>query len=271
MPVENFIKSQTLLYFTRLYTTKLNPLLKESFLLCQNLDSQGIYTWFSYAKSIIDETGLDILQLQNTTSSNQVKLPKKYVKSTLKFYYENLINNKLSKLDQKSKLYLFSNLKQNLSVESYLSISNFEYRKLITKLRISEHNLLIEKGRHLNIPREQRLCSHCKCIDDEKHFLLHCTINSELRSSFLNILNNENQIFNNLSESEKLSYILNPSTPSQVNKLGSFLKKKVIRTEDRGLLTYLLENVDFMFSLLHVYLYNLYNCHKLYCLMTITF
>jgi hypothetical protein len=71
-------------------------------------------------QSIIDETGLDILQLQNT-SSNQVKLPKKYVKSTLKFYYENLINNKLSKLDQKSKLYLFSNLKQNLSVEGYLS------------------------------------------------------------------------------------------------------------------------------------------------------
>jgi hypothetical protein len=69
-----------------------------------------------------------------------------------------LINNKLSKLDQKSKLYLFSNLKQNLSMESYLSISNFEYRKLITKLRISEYSLLIEKGRHLNILREQRLC-----------------------------------------------------------------------------------------------------------------
>jgi hypothetical protein len=33
LPVENFIKSQTLLYFARLYTTKLNPLLKESFLL----------------------------------------------------------------------------------------------------------------------------------------------------------------------------------------------------------------------------------------------
>ena len=31
LPVENFIKSQTLLYFTRLYTTQLNPLLKESF------------------------------------------------------------------------------------------------------------------------------------------------------------------------------------------------------------------------------------------------
>jgi hypothetical protein len=41
---------------------------------------------------------------------------------------------------------VYLNLKQNLSVESYLSISNFEYRKLITKLRISEYNLLIEKG-----------------------------------------------------------------------------------------------------------------------------
>jgi hypothetical protein len=51
------------------------------------------------------------IYVQNTTSSNQVKLPKKYVKSTLIFYYENLINNKFSKLDQKSKLYLFSNLK----------------------------------------------------------------------------------------------------------------------------------------------------------------
>jgi hypothetical protein len=50
---------------------------------------------------------------------------------------------------------------------------------------------------------------------------------------FLNILNNENQIFNNLSESEKLSYILNPSTPSQVNKLGSILKKSLeLRTGD---------------------------------------
>jgi hypothetical protein len=65
---------------------------------------------------------------------------------TMRRCLENLnFDNKLSKLDQNSKLYLFSNLKQNLSVEIYLSISNCEYRKLITKLRISEHNLLIEK------------------------------------------------------------------------------------------------------------------------------
>jgi hypothetical protein len=54
-----------------------------------------------------------------------------------------------------------------------------------------------------------------------------------LRSSFLNILNNENQIFNNLSESEKLSYILNPSTPSQVNNWVPSKKKSLeLRTGD---------------------------------------
>jgi hypothetical protein len=71
-----------------------------------------------------------ILQLQNTTSSNQVKLPKKYVKSTLKLSYENLINNKLSKLDQKSKLGLNRNprwSKIGLRVTlSYLGVDGFK-------------------------------------------------------------------------------------------------------------------------------------------------
>ena len=115
---------------------------------------------------------------------------------------------------------------QNLSVESYLSISNFEYRKLITKLRISEHNLLIEKGRHLKIPREQRLCSHCKCYRwrETFSFTLHDKFWIEV-FFFKHFEQRKSDIFNNLSESKKLSYVLNPSTPSQVNKLGSFLKK----------------------------------------------
>ena len=70
------------------------------------------------------------------------------------------------------------------------------------------------------------------------------------------------------TESEKLSYILNPSTPSQVNWVPFKNKSLELRTGD---LTCLIENVDFIFSLLHVYLYNLYNCHKLYCLITIKF
>jgi hypothetical protein len=40
--------------------------------------------------------------------------------------------------------------------ENYLLYEKFEKRRFITKLRISDHNLPIEKGRHLKIPREKK-------------------------------------------------------------------------------------------------------------------
>jgi hypothetical protein len=47
----------------------------------------------------------------------------------------------------------------------------------LTKLRLSSHSLLIEKGRYFRpkIKRENRLCSQCNQIEDEQHFLIHCT------------------------------------------------------------------------------------------------
>ncbi len=55
----------------------------------------------------------------------------------------------------------------------------------ITKLRISAHDLLIERGRYFRpkIPREQRLCTTCNKVEDEEHFLLFCTKYSTLRST----------------------------------------------------------------------------------------
>jgi len=55
--------------------------------------------------------------------------------------------------------------------ENYLLQENFEKRRLITKLRISDHNLLIGKGGgHLKIPREKRLCQVCNQIEDDTPF-----------------------------------------------------------------------------------------------------
>ena len=44
---------------------------------------------------------------------------------------------------------------------------------------------------------------------------------------------NDNENFNCLSDLDKVSYILNPKTPTQVNQLGSFLKRSTeLRTGD---------------------------------------
>jgi hypothetical protein len=57
--------------------------------------------------------------------------------------------------------------KEYLNMENYLLHENFEKRRLITKHRISDHNLLIEKGRHLKIPRQRiyLICSPSPILD----------------------------------------------------------------------------------------------------------
>lgn len=49
-------------------------------------------------------------------------------------------------------------------------------RAALCKICINAHILIIERGRHLNIPRNERYCSICNSgqIENQKNFLLHC-------------------------------------------------------------------------------------------------
>ena len=52
-----------------------------------------------------------------------------------------------------------------------------------TKLRLSNHKLIIEKGRHSNVNRDFRFCPFCPYkVENEKHFLLECEALKILRS-----------------------------------------------------------------------------------------
>ena len=48
---------------------------------------------------------------------------------------------------------------------------------LLSKLRISNHNLEIERGRHRGLQAKERICKLHVClkeVEDEIHFLLKC-------------------------------------------------------------------------------------------------
>ena len=49
----------------------------------------------------------------------------------------------------------------------------------------STHTLLIERGRHLGLPPQNRLCQTCGVIEDEEHFLFHCAKYSVARSMYI--------------------------------------------------------------------------------------
>ena len=81
-------------------------------------------------------------------------------------------------------------------MEKYLdSIKNIKNRTAFTKIRLSNHELMIEKGRHQGLQENQRLCPFCdNQIENEQHFAMECPTYNVLRQNlFDNITDNENE------------------------------------------------------------------------------
>ena len=59
-----------------------------------------------------------------------------------------------------------------------------------TKFRLSDHDLEIEKGRHMKVERGNRHCKLCTAgnFGDELHLLFGCKILYKSRPSFLNYM-----------------------------------------------------------------------------------
>ena len=69
-----------------------------------------------------------------------------------------------------SKLRTYGKIKTDIGIEKYLyHIPNVETRIAVSRLRLSNHQLMIEKGRHLKLDVSQRNCPFCEggCLEDE--------------------------------------------------------------------------------------------------------
>ena len=65
----------------------------------------------------------------------------------------------------------------------------------MTKIRLSNHTLNIETGRHNKIPKNKRFCPFCpNLVEDEMHFLLFCPTYTTNRVSLFQKLNIQQQI-----------------------------------------------------------------------------
>ena len=88
--------------------------------------------------------------------------------------------------NENSKLRTYGIFKSEIREEPYLKIvKNVKDRISMTKFRLSNHNLMIEKERHRNMDRSLRVCPFCTTIEDEIHFLTKCKTFRYIRSSLL--------------------------------------------------------------------------------------
>ena len=75
---------------------------------------------------------------------------------------------------------------------SYVDLINCRSeRSVLAKIRISAHNLAIEKGRHNNISILNRTVPVCSMgsVENKDHFLLECTTYRLIREDFFLKLN----------------------------------------------------------------------------------
>ena len=127
--------------------------------------------------------------------SNLTNFSVKEVPKFITNHYEKFIKDQLKnymKPETDSKLQTFAKCYEEFKIQPYLN-NNLPKSivKHLTKVRISAHTLLIEKGRYHRpkISRNLRLCSSCNKIEDEEHFMLYCNRYDSLRKSLFSNLN----------------------------------------------------------------------------------
>lgn len=111
---------------------------------------------------------------------------------------------------ENSKLRTYARYKTEIGYENYLTLlKNTNIRRQFTKYRLSNHNLMIEVGRHQKLAKTHRFCPFCPgIVEDEKHFLISCHQYWGHRTLLFNICKNIRQTFSYYSEEEKFLFIM---------------------------------------------------------------
>ena len=98
----------------------------------------------------------------------------------------------------------------------YSSFVNERDRLILTRWRLSCHQLRIKTGRYERppVPRDERLCTVCFVLEDETHALFHCKCHIFIRYRHTALV----EKFCTTSE------ILHPNTVEDVARIALYLK-----------------------------------------------
>ena len=172
---------------------------------------KGNKSWRGNLDKILNIFGYKLSTDRNLESQLMSTMKKKYIE-----YWNKSLGNKD---DNSGKLYLYRKIKSSFNVEPYLKqIRKRKFRRAMTALRISAHNLDIETGRYAAkksefVKREERHCSLCiehniKIMGDEIHAVLVCPSLQKERKIILEFIGDLYPNFKTLNDKDKLIFML---------------------------------------------------------------
>ncbi len=216
MPLQNFAIKAAIKNWERIRKGNINDILKNS-------HTTAIYDnlpWISHIKSILQSHNIDALNLIN--QSRAIKHPfihKIIHKKQCEKFHQNAFENIKN---PENKLRTYALFKSEIGCEKYLSeITNITVRQSLTKFRLSNNVLNIEKGRHTTpkTPKEQRFCPFCpQIVEDEVHFLLDCPTYRTARSQMLQNVAQKEPLFLQKPLNEQFIQLMTPENVQFVAK-----------------------------------------------------
>ena len=158
------------------------------------------------------------LQVFRPKSNTSISL-KKY----LIFKFFNYIWNTF--LYNTSKLEVQKLVKTEWYISPYILDTNTSFRSKIAKLRLSDHNLEIEKGRFSKTIRSRRICKCCcKGVEDIGHFILACRSFKTGRIELFSLMSKIYMDFSKYTVNQQITILLNPNKETRIC-IAIFLSK----------------------------------------------
>lgn len=217
-------------YWLKLVSLHRDSLLASSYALLYRQCLLGKQNWASKIKDILYKYGFGVVWENQSVSDNY------FIKDFIDRVKDCEIQQWSSSIHDMPKLRTYSLYKVSRNTELYLFLPlPRRLRVALARFRTGNHSLEIEKGRHMNIIAEDRLCKLCGmlknivAIEDEFHVLFQCPVYSELRSLYF---------------------------PSLLSNLFNFVQ--LLKTEEPETLVNLAHYVFSMFKLRREYLQSLH-------------
>ena len=135
--------------------------------------------WTFHVKKTMDNLGLSYIWHQQ----GETDIPHSIIKQRL---YDSYSQSWYADINNSSRLITYARYKHEFTIENYLNFISEENKVALTRFRLPSHDLMIERGRCENKPRDDRLCKCCNMskIESEYHFLLLCPLFAELIRKF---------------------------------------------------------------------------------------
>ena len=148
-----------------------------------NLDECNRITWARHVKNLLFRYGFGFVWISQDVGDEDY---------FMFIFKQRLLDNALQEwhtdLNDSRKALHYKHFKTILNVEKYLTLKiPLKYKIAFSKLRCSNHSLLVETGRHHNILYVDRICNLCNLqeIEDEFHTVIRCPFYNDIRNQYL--------------------------------------------------------------------------------------